>query len=742
MGKGGVTSDKDLSLSETILKLYRGLIRTSELEDFPERIREPIRELIPFDLLCVFLTGNHDSAPALINRNNVCMSWERIYPGISVEDQRSSILYKGQPGDVFLSQDMKGPGCEGDEHVLGLIRQESGMRFSMHLVISVPMGFRLHLSLFRRRKSFDKSDAETLRLFAPALVTSGNALLASWLSGSEDLLLSISGENSSYHYMLLDHKLKVIGMPEHTKDFLKTNFTGPATHGLPTVLREWLNNLMLGHSKEDHEVVRSMVLTTDSCLTECKVYMLENSSGNNMTLVVLCHLKEAGDFRPLLSMGFSQRELNILENLYEGKTNVQIGDHLKIREVTVRKHLLNIGRKLNAFSRSEILAKVIKACIEVPSMHHPINDPQLSFLDNQVQTDSTQMDLQLELVINLHKSLSRVMSFDDVPEVLKQVLSEHKYFDWAAIYCVNASDDIEKIAFNPWLRCNWEKLYPAIRKSMTWLPIVRQGRLGQVFLSHDLIDPDNEDHLHMKIIMEESTGAHFSMHMPVARTHGHRVYLGFYRNDPDMPFKEEDKTLMDEISPIILSWAQSLVLLWENAINQLGCGSLLEKEKVRAVLLDRHLCDVMWTKDALSLLETQVGPSWRDVLLPSIKDWVGQNHLMQNRSSGKTYPEHLALDGYGLVCWAYPLDEYVLVNFKRHDTDPFHMLREFGLTGRETQVLAYLPLGYTNWQIASNLGISEIAVKKHLEHIGRKLNVKGRVSILRQAEVLRRSVKE
>jgi len=69
-------------------------------------------------------------------------------------------------------------------------------------------------------------------------------------------------------------------------------------------------------------------------------------------------------------------------------------------------------------------------------------------------------------------------------------------------------------------------------------------------------------------------------------------------------------------------------------------------------------------------------------------------------------------------------------------------LNKYGRTEREVQIVSFLPLGYTNNQIASSLGIREITVKKHLEKIGRKLGVSGRVGILRQAEIFRRSLNE
>lgn len=55
------------------------------------------------------------------------------------------------------------------------------------------------------------------------------------------------------------------------------------------------------------------------------------------------------------------------------------------------------------------------------------------------------------------------------------------------------------------------------------------------------------------------------------------------------------------------------------------------------------------------------------------------------------------------------------------------------LTGREQQVLNELMQGWSNKQIAENLGITEITVKSHLMHLFRKINARNRTDAVRIA---------
>ena len=744
-GRGNPMNTPD-QFAETILKLHRALVGTSELEDFPECITESLREVIPFDKLCVFLSGHYDSPPTLITKNTAPLPWDSIYPGITTADQHSSLIYRGKPGDIFLSQDMTGPGCEGDQNALGLIRIKSGMCFSIHLILSVTQGFRLFLSLFNKKDPFTSDEAETLGLLAPAMIMYANALLVSRLCSSEDHLLSGSKENADYHYLLLDHNLEIIDLPESTRGFLIAHFNDPLIRGLPAPLREWLDGSETMDRSRGHKGVRHTIFKSSTGRIDCNLHVFDDSAGPSRALIVLHFSWEVDNFTPLGGLGLSPQEIRVLGILYAGKSNSMIAEHLGIKESTIRKHLRNIGKKLHAKGRTEILAKAIEARDVIPSAQYfSAAKPLIATPNNQMTNNFPHPDNWYETVIDLNRRLPLLMDFDEAPELLRSALSRNSPFDWAAIYCIKAGNEIEKIVTSPGLRCDWARLYPVIRKFIRWVPIARMAEPGDIFLSQDLTEPTNDQDLFVKTVMEASTGAFYSLQMPIAKTRDHQVVLGLYRNDPGHPNTQEEVAFAHKISPIILSWAQSMAILRESTIRQMGCQLLLESEHVRAMLLDRHLCDVMWTKDALDLLVAQVGTAWRDLLLPRLRKWIKQTRMMHDKRKGvdRTWPERLILDSFNLECCAYPLDGHILINFKRHPfEESFAVLEKCGLTAREIQVLAYLRLGYSNRLIASAMSICAETVKKHLGHIGGKLDAVGRTAIMRRAEQLKRLLSE
>jgi DNA-binding CsgD family transcriptional regulator len=55
------------------------------------------------------------------------------------------------------------------------------------------------------------------------------------------------------------------------------------------------------------------------------------------------------------------------------------------------------------------------------------------------------------------------------------------------------------------------------------------------------------------------------------------------------------------------------------------------------------------------------------------------------------------------------------------------------LTERERQVLKWISIGKTNWEIGKILGISEFTVKNHVQNLLKKLSVTNRTQAVTKA---------
>jgi DNA-binding CsgD family transcriptional regulator len=76
----------------------------------------------------------------------------------------------------------------------------------------------------------------------------------------------------------------------------------------------------------------------------------------------------------------------------------------------------------------------------------------------------------------------------------------------------------------------------------------------------------------------------------------------------------------------------------------------------------------------------------------------------------------------------HPANEHTLVLEERAQSVSYTVFEDYGLTGREAEVLNWVSQGKTNPEIAIILGISVKTVGHHVEHILAKLGVDRRAS--------------
>lgn len=157
-------------------------------------------------------------------------------------------------------------------------------------------------------------------------------------------------------------------------DIVLLDVNMPGFGGIETVeaLRERKNKvkvMMLTISQHDEDLIGSIVAGADGYLlknTEPEdlhkaiVRMVDGQSVlspevTGVVLRTLTHNQQVGEVNPL-----SDRELEVLHCLSEGKTTIQIGSHLFISENTVKTHIRHILEKLEAANRTEAVSKAIQ----------------------------------------------------------------------------------------------------------------------------------------------------------------------------------------------------------------------------------------------------------------------------------------------------------------------------------------------------------------------------------------------
>jgi DNA-binding CsgD family transcriptional regulator/GAF domain-containing protein len=210
------------------------------------------------------------------------------------------------------------------------------------------------------------------------------------------------------------------------------------------------------------------------------------------------------------------------------------------------------------------------------------------------------------------------------------------------------------------------------------------------------------------------------------------LVFGIALNRSERDFSERERLLLDLLRPHLARAyrnAEAMAQLqWEaahqrQALEELERGviSLTEQRRVR------------WhTEKALRMLAEYFEPATQTDRLPeSLSRWVGHQRSLLSGDEALSPREPLVIERPGKRLAVHFVGEHgregdLLLLEERFMSLSIAALESLGFTRRETEVLFWMVRGKSNGQIAATLFISPDTVRKHVEHIHRKLGVAGR----------------
>jgi DNA-binding CsgD family transcriptional regulator len=207
--------------------------------------------------------------------------------------------------------------------------------------------------------------------------------------------------------------------------------------------------------------------------------------------------------------------------------------------------------------------------------------------------------------------------------------------------------------------------------------------------------------------------------------------LGIALNRHDRDFSDEEVALLDALRPHLVQAYRHAQLITEHRRALERVAGALEQEGRAFLVVGQPIAG-----PALALLTRHFGPTTEGLPEP-VQAWL-DDELAGFHSSG---PERLrqplvsVRDGRRLTLRFVPggrgPDLLWMVELPaERDAAP---LQQLGLSAREADVLWLLTKGRRTDQIARDLGISAGTVKKHLEHVYRKLGVSNALGAVAQA---------
>lgn len=347
-----------------------------------------------------------------------------------------------------------------------------------------------------------------------------------------------------------------------------------------------------------------------------------------------------------------------------------------------------------------------------------------------------------DAIIELHASINDISDFREFPSVLESVTGKLFPLDWLAFFVFGQGGHRNyNIVTKPSLIIDWHHKYveffkyDRIRIDTINLPV------GGTYLYRRCDATIKEEEVYLLENIKKYTDASHFLSIHTAKTADFDSGFGIYRSDERYPFTAQDKQMLDYLSPVLVSLSHTMMLYSQFDLKRVAIDRLAGMQKALTMSFNDRLNPIDIPKATERFIKRHFPPDGQRAIPEPIDTWIRQQIAPRGCLEANSGPwtVRMHLSDMDLYCKAYTvvtdLKQLALLVLLIPHNRPvdFTIFQTQGLTRRETEALAYLPLGYSNKQIAMAMGIEEVTVKKHLKNAAQKLGAVGKTDTLYEA---------
>ena len=344
----------------------------------------------------------------------------------------------------------------------------------------------------------------------------------------------------------------------------------------------------------------------------------------------------------------------------------------------------------------------------------------------------------LDTIVELNESARDIRDYRKFPAVLESHLKTLFTFDWLGLYVFGQGSAAYRVVTSPSMPYTWDEKYAEFFN----LDTIRIDTLNADVGGTLIFEADNtgrkEEEVYFFETVKKYIDASNFLSLHCAKTPGFDAAICLYRSDENHVFSTQEKQMMEYLSPILGSFTHTMVLYSEFDFKRVSVDKLAGTQKALSFTLNDRLDPVDIPKATELFIDRHFPSTGRQIIPKPIDHWIRHQIATKGYLEPNSGPWvfRMRLPELDLYCKAYAvLSELrqmaLLVMMIPHDRPmDFSILRSEGLTEREIETISYLPLGYSNKQIAMAMEIEEVTVKKHLKNSAQKLGTAGKTDTL------------
>ncbi|MEZ6191617.1 MAG: LuxR C-terminal-related transcriptional regulator [Phycisphaerales bacterium] len=234
-------------------------------------------------------------------------------------------------------------------------------RYQVVTAMPVPAPLMAGIAQNRGKRNFSDRELELLDLLRPHLRQAyENACLVTSLT-TEVARLRHTLDRMDRGVIAIDAALRVLQVSPAASRFLTLHLGRDALAGnaLPDTLRRWAPAQIDALKQNQDGPTRPAPLMLDTPDGRLVIRLIADTQPDRFVIVIQ-HAAQLTDPKPLLSLGLTAREADVLFHCLDDKSRAEIGQRLNISERTVQKHLENLYNKLGVTTRVAAVTKALE----------------------------------------------------------------------------------------------------------------------------------------------------------------------------------------------------------------------------------------------------------------------------------------------------------------------------------------------------------------------------------------------
>ena len=287
------------------------------------------------------------------------------------------------------------------------------------------------------------------------------------------------------------------------------------------------------------------------------------------------------------------------------------------------------------------------------------------------------------------------------------------------------------------VRPDWDwSTYAVYATQNPLVEYVQRTKDGQARRLSDFIELEELRKLELYTQVLEPLGAVYQVGITLTTRRPLLVGIALCRSDRD--FDDDEVSVLDRLRPHLVQAYRSVQILTDHRAALRSISDALRIEGRAVVALRGERPGVGTDPRALDLLHADFASDGQHALPHPVLEWLrNEREHYAEGSLERVLQPLIDVRGHDrlmvrLIPGQAPAPDLLLID-ERSTAHDLAALQELGLTARESEVLHRITQGDSTAAIAHDLAMRPTTVKKHLEHVYRKLGVSTRAAAAAQA---------